>query len=433
MNIAAFIARRITFPKSKSFTKLIINIGITAVALSVTVMIVSTSLFNGFKTEISDKVFNFWGHIHISDSNTKRTFEPIAVTHDSILVNKIARLEAQEFQVPKYTFFGNPTGTYTLEQTNGGVKSISPFVVLPAIINTQEEFEGIYLRGLDMDYDYRRLDPFLKQGRWMALEDSAYVNEIVISVFLARKLQLKLNDQLLLNYVSNLGQVRKKLEIVGIYSTGIEEYDSKFGFVDLRIPQELLNWKSNEYGGYEVILEDGDDMAIMNEYIYVEELPSRLYSETIREKFDNIFSWLNLQDVNESVIFLLMIIVAIITMITTYLILILERTKTIGILKSLGASNASVVKIFLYCAFYIILRGMIIGNILGFGLCLLQKHTKIIKLDETNYLIDSAPILFDYSAIMLINIGVLFLTLIFLLVPSILISQIKPIRILRFN
>ena len=142
---------------------------------------------------------------------------------------------------------------------------------------------------------------------------------------------------------------------------------------------------------------------------------------------------LNLQDVNENVIFLLMIIVAIITMITTYLILILERTKTIGILKSLGATDFDVVKIFLYCAFFIITRGMLIGNILGFGLCILQKYTKIIKLDETNYLVDSAPILFNFQTILLINVGILVLTLVFLLIPSILISQIKPVKILRFN
>lgn len=432
MNIAAFIARRITFPKTRSFTKLIINIGIVAVALSVTVMIVSTSLFNGFKSEISQKVFNFWGHIHISDANTKRTFEPIPITHDTALISRISSLESQEFQVPNRSIFSKET-TYSPEKTSGGVKSISPFIILPTILNTKEEFLGIYLRGLSQDYDYERLDLFLKEGRWMNCVDTSYNNEIVLSEHIANKLLLKLEDNLLVNFIFEGRQMRKKLKIVGIYKTGIEEYDSQFSFVDLRILQEFIGWESHEYAGYELILDFQDDMDIMNEYIYVEELPSRLYSETIREKFDNIFGWLSLQDVNEQVIFILMMIVAIITMITTYLILILERTKTIGILKSLGATNNHVVKIFLYCAFYIISRGMIIGNLLGFGFCLLQKYTKFIKLDETNYLLDSAPILFNFQTIFLINIGVLVITLIFLLVPSILISQIRPVKILRFN
>ncbi len=433
MNIAAFIAKRITFPKTKSFTKLIINIGVIAVALSVTVMIVSTSLFNGFKNEVSQKVFNFWGHIHISDSNTKRTFEPIPITYDALLINHIANLGPQEFQVPQRSIFTDKLGSYKVEKTKGGVKSISPFIVLPAIINTRDEFEGLYLRGLDQSYDFERLGLFLNEGRWMNLVDSSYQEEIVLSRSIANKLQLKVEDKLVLNFIFEGKQMNKRLDVVGIYNTGIEEYDTQFGFVDLRILQEFIGWQPNQYAGYEVILDYENDMDIMNEYIYVEELPSRLYSETIREKFDNIFGWLNLQDVNENVIFLLMIIVAIITMITTYLILILERTKTIGILKSLGATNSNVVLIFLYCAFYIISRGMIIGNILGFGLCLIQKYTKIIKLDEANYLIDSAPILFNFQTIIFINLGVLFITLIFLLIPSILISQIKPVKILRFN
>jgi lipoprotein-releasing system permease protein len=433
MNIAAFIARRLTFPKTKSFTKLIINIGITAVALSVTVMIVSTSLFNGFKNEISQKVFNFWGHIHISDSNVKRTFEPIPIEHDEFLINTIKNLESVEFQMPSYAPLSNKMVGYKDEQTEGGVKSVSPFIVLPTIINTKEDFEGIYVRGLDNSYPYDRLDPFLKEGRWFNSLDTNYSKEIVLSSFLAKKLKLSIDDKMVINFISQGKQKSKRLDIVGVYNTGIEEYDSKFAFLDLRILQEFISWEENEYAGYEVILDNLDDMEIMNEYIYVQELPSQLYSETIREKFDNIFGWLNLQDVNERVIFILMIIVAIITMITTYLILILERTKTIGILKSLGATDGDVTKIFLYCAFFIITRGMLIGNALGFGLCILQKYTKFIKLDEANYLVDSAPILFNFQTIILINVGILFLTLVFLLLPSILISQIKPVKILRFN
>ena len=433
MNISSFIARRITFNQSQSFTKLIINIGITAVALSVMVMILSTSLFKGFKSEITEKVYNFWGHIHISDANTKRTFEAIPIEMDTAFVNRLKRLPPQEYQAPSAWYNFGAQDKFSMKLTNGAIKNISAFIVLPAILDTNKEFEGTYLRGLTKNYEWSRLDPFLKEGRWINFGDSSSITEIVLSRNTSDRINKVSGDQIIVNFVLQGQQIRKRLNIVGIYNTGIEEYDKQFAIVDMKLLQDALFWESNQIAGYEVVLDNMDDVSVLNEYIYIEELPPRLYSESIYEKFDNIFSWLELQDINEQVIFLLMIIVAIITMITTYLILILERTKTIGILKSLGANNMDVVKIFLYCAFYIILRGMIIGNLLGFGIALFQKITGIISLDEKNYLVDTAPILFDFPVIVLINAGVLILTLMFLLIPSLLIAQVKPVRIFRFN
>lgn len=432
MNISRFIASRITFQQSQGFTKLIINIGIVAVALSVTVMIISTSLFKGFKTEISNKVFSFWGHIHISDANTKRTFEAIPIEIDNELIKRLENKKSQSYQKPNSGFLSS-SESYQEKVTKGGIKSVSPFIILPTILDTNKEFEGMYLRGLTKEYIWERLDPFLLEGRWINFQDSVSKQELVISNYTSKRLKKSVGDKILVNFVLEGKQVRKRLEIVGVYNTGIEEYDKQFALADMELLQNALGWNNDQAAGYEVILDFEEDMAVLNEYIYIEELPSRLYSETIREKFDNIFGWLNLQDINEKVIFLLMIIVAIITMITTYLILIIERTHTIGVLKSLGASNLDVVKIFLYCASYIIMRGMIIGNVLGFTLCLIQKYFKLLKLDETNYLLDTAPISFDFPVILFINIGVLLLTLIFLLIPSVLISAIKPVRIFRFN
>lgn len=433
MNISRFIANRITFQGSKGFTKIIINIGTVAVALAVTVMIVSTSLFKGFKTEVSNKVFDFWGHIHISDANTKRTFEAIPISPDPELIDRLRNLGPQSYQSTRsFNWFGTQEDFKT-KTTKGSIQNISPFIILPAILDTRQEFEGMYMRGLDSDYQWSRLDEYLKEGRWLQFGDSSQNSEIVISEYTSKRLSRNIGDKIIVNFILEGKQTPKRMEIVGIYSTGIEEYDKQFSIIDMGLLQDVLGWVEGEVAGYEVILDNPEDMAIWNEYIYIEELPSRLYSETIREKFDNIFGWLGLQQINESVIFLLMIIVAIITMITTYLILILERTRTIGILKSLGATNRNVVNIFLYCAAYIIAKGMLIGNVLGIGLCLLQKQFKIIQLDETNYLIDRAPIAFDIPMIFYINIGVLAITLLFLLIPSLLISRINPVKILRFN
>ncbi|MDA9773970.1 ABC transporter permease [Saprospiraceae bacterium] len=433
MNISRFIARRITFQGSKGFAKIIMNIGTVAVALAVTVMIVSTSLFKGFNDQVSNKVFDFWGHIHISDSNTKRTFEAIPIEHDQDLIDRLQGLGPQTYNSTRsFDWFGYGE-EFKAKETRGSIKNISPFIILPAIIDTRKEFEGMYMRGLTKDYDWSRLDNYLKDGRWLNFDDVSSYTEIVLSEYTSKRLDRKVGDKIIVNFILEGRQIPKRMDVVGIYGTGIEEYDKQFAILDMSILQDALDWKEGEVAGYEVILEHAEDMALWNEYIYIEELPSRLYSETIREKFDNIFAWLGLQAINENVIFLLMIIVAIITMITTYLILILERTKTIGILKSLGATNGNVVGIFLYCAAYIISKGMLIGNILGLSLCFLQKQFKFIKLDEANYLIDSAPIAFDLPAIILINVGVLVVTLIFLLIPSLLISRIKPVKILRFN
>jgi len=433
MNISRFIARRITFQQSQGFTKLIIKIGIVAVALSVSVMIISTSLFKGFKSEISNKVFDFWGHIHISDSNTKRTFEAIPIDFDQEMVDRLESMEPQTYQAVKSNIFGRETSGFTEKETKGSIKNVSPFIITPAILDTNKEFEGIYLRGLTADYEWARLDGFLKKGRWIDFADSTSQKELVISLNTANRLGKDLGDMIIVNLVLEGQQIRKRMEIVGIYNTGIEEYDKQFAIVDMKLLQIAMDWDSTLVAGYEVILDYPEDMAVWNEYIYIEELPASLYCETIREKFDNIFGWLNLQDINERVIFLLMIIVAVITMITTYLILILERTHTIGVLKSLGATSRDVVKIFLYCAFYIITRGMLLGNLIGLGLCWIQQQFYLIKLDEVNYLVDRAPVLFDVWTIILINLGVLSITLLFLLIPSLLIASIKPVRIFRFN
>lgn len=431
MNLSRYIASRITFQQNKSFTKVIINIGIVAVALSVAVLIIATSLFKGFKTEISQKVYGFWGHIHISDANVKRTFETIPFRYDSTMVEKIREIESIEYQIPNK--LGTENVTYTKGTTKGGIKAIYPFIVTPALVDTKTEFEGLLLRGLNKEFPVASFEKFMKEGRLIDYHSEAAMKEIVVSSITLKRLGLKIDDELIISFFVGTNQLRKKLKVVGVYSTGIEEYDKQFAMVDLHMLQNALQWGNDQVAGLEVLVDNLSDADVLNEYIYVEELPSRLYSETVREKFPNIFDWLDIQNVNERVLFILMAIVSIITMITTYLILILERTHIIGVLKSLGATNQAVVRIFLYCAGFIIIRGIIIGNILGLGICFIQKYFRIIKLEEKNYLLDYAPIVFDWWMYFFINIGIILITLIFLLIPSFLISKITPSKILRFG
>jgi len=213
----------------------------------------------------------------------------------------------------------------------------------------------------------------------------------------------------------------------------LEEYDKRFGIVDIAKVQEILGWPASDVQGMEVVLDDVRDLDIISEYIYYEVLPQEYFAETIRSKFPSIFEWLNLQDINEKIILQLMIIVAIINMITVLLILILERTQMIGILKSLGMNNWSIRKIFIYNAGYIIFFGLIFGNILGLGVAFLQKHFQFIKLEEANYYLSTAPIEINWWTVLLLNIATLVVTLIFLVIPTMLVTRITPVKALRFE
>lgn len=429
MNVSRFIAKRITFQQKKAFTKVIINLGIAAVALSVTVLILSTSLFRGFKYEISDKVYSFWGHIHITDINVKRTFEAIPFEYDQRLVDTLENIKQVEYQ--ESGNFSNDS--YVQRLSKGGIANVYPYIVSPALIDVNKQFEGILLRGLNEQFINENFNRFIVEGNFIDFRDSLSKQQIVISKTTANRLKLNLSDFLLINFINKGKQVIKRLQVVGIYNTGIIDYDKQFAIVDLDLIRESIGWGANEIAGYEVLVDNLDDLSLINEYIYVQELPGQLYSETITEKFPNIFDWLDIQDVNELVLFFLMVIVSIVTMITTYLILILERTHTIGVLKSLGSTNWTVVKVFLYCAGFIMIRGIVIGNAIGLIICALQWKYKFIQLSEENYLLDYAPIAFDWGTYFLINAGIIVITLLFLLIPSFLISRIDPTKIFQFD
>lgn len=431
MNISQFIAKRITFNQEHAFTKVIIRIGITAVALAVTVLVIATSLFKGFEGEISHKIFDFWGDIHVSNANVTRTFEFVPFEHDTQLQKSIKEIGQIGYSVSKEGLLKDLKEKHSQKNTHAGIKSIYPFIVSPAILDAKSEFEGILLRGFDAHFDNKAIQRFIMKGRF--IDFNASNKNIVLSEYSANRLQLGVGDALILNFLKGNAQVKKRVDVVGVYKTGILEYDKRFAFVHMGLIQEGLGLDSTIIGGYEVLVEDKRDLELLNEYIYLEELPSNLYTETIKEKFPNIFDWLQIQHINEKVLFLLMVIVSIITMITTYLILILERTRTIGVLKSMGSTDFSIIKIFLYCAFYIIVRGIIIGNLVGLFLCYLQYQFKFIQLDEANYLLAYAPIEFNWIMYIIINLLMISITLLFLIIPSFVISKITPTKVLRFG
>jgi len=432
MNFGHFIAHRIAFSKSISFTKVIVRIAIAAIALSLATMILTTSIVQGFKKEISSKVFGFWGHIHITDTNINRTFEAVPIIKDQPYLEEIKEIGGLEYQLPASIMGNEVDGKYQMVETQGGVAHVQPFILSYGILSTSKEFGAIVLKGIDEDFDWEYLSDFVIKGRPVNLDDGES-SELVISAVTARTMQIDTGQRVQVSFIRDNEQIKRAFKVVGIYNTGLEEYDKTIALCDMRKLQGIMGWSEDEVYGYEVFLDNIEDLDILNEYIYQEILPARLYSESIKTKFPSIFEWLKLTDINEDVMFWLMLIVAIINMITALLIFILERTHMIGVLKALGSKNWQVRKIFLYNAGYIILFGLIFGNILGLGIAAIQYFTHVIKLDEANYYLTYAPILFNWTSIILLNVLCFVIILIFLIIPTYLVTRIDPIKTLRFE
>lgn len=430
MNFEYFIARKVAASGQRSFSLLIIRIAVVAVALSVAVMIVSTALIAGFKKEISSKIFGFWGHIHITDANVNRSLldlYPISTKQPFYpSLDTVGPVEYMSEEV----WFGREVTR--VRRTLGGVRHIQPFCIKPGIIEAGAEIEGIILKGVDASFDWVFVQQYLQEGRPLNTADTLD-NGILISRQTADRLQLVTGDDFLVHFLERNEEITRKFKVQGIYKTGLEEYDQKFALVDMRHIQQLLGWKADEASGFEVFIDDIADLQPLADHIYYDKLPNGVYAETIREKFPEIFDWLELQNINEAVILLLMLIVAIINMITALLILILERTNMIGVLKSMGSSNWSIRKIFLYYAAYIIAYGLFWGNLIGIGLCLAQRHFHLIKLSEADYYLSVAPVYLDWWTILVLNVGTLVINLLFLILPSYLVTRISPVKAIRFK
>jgi lipoprotein-releasing system permease protein len=432
MKAEFFIANRLAFSKDKTFTKTIIRIAIVAIALSITVMILTNAMISGFKKEIHSKMFGFWGHIHITDSGITKSFDAKPISKNDPFVDKIRKIKSVSYQIEKRDFFGQTIpDEYDVYKTLGGVDKVQSFLFMPGLLEKGKEFQTIVFKGIDNDFDWQGMERFLIYGHQVQKELGK--DDIVVSKYLANKLEIQVNQSVIVSFIENKSKIRRKLKVVGIYNTGLEEFDRRFIFGSADKIRPILNWDDDQVAGFEIFVDNIDDNQIINDYIYSEILPSQFYSETIQQKHPSIFEWLKLQDINETIILQLMNVVAIINMMTVLLILILERTKMIGTLKAVGATNWFVQKIFIFNAGFIIFFGILIGNVVGLFLAFLQKKFKFIKLDEANYYLDTAPINIEWSSIFFINILAFCVVLTFLLIPTFFINKIKPVQALRFD
>ena len=374
-------------------------------------MIVTVSFVNGFQKTISEKVFNFWGHIRVQQYQTGQSViaEETPVEQNSIVENILHK--------------------------NLSVQGFQRFATLSGVVENNKQIEGILFKGIDENYDSSKIKQFIRQGRWLNFSnDSLYSKEIILSAPVANSLQIKLNDTVKVYFISSAQQQAnyRKLIVCGIYKTGIDEYDKLFAIGDIKLIRRLNGWKPNEIGGYEVFLNNYKYLDTISKQLN-NQLPAEWTSMNIKEIYPNIFDWLNVQDVNRNVVFIIMSIVAVINLITCLLILVLERTRMIGILKAVGINNFSVQKIFLFHATWIAVMGVLLGFAVGVGLCLLQQHFGIITLDEANYYVHVAPVQIIWQQIFLICAATIAVCFLALIIPTLFVRKIYPVQAIGFR
>lgn len=405
MKFERFVAYRILKKDRENFSRPIIRIAITAVALGIAIMLIATSVVTGFKKTVTNKVTGFTSHIRVLSYDNNKSWEISPIPKHQDFIQNL--------------------------KNNDDIRHIQSFGLKAGILKHNNQILGGVLKGIDTDYDWSFIKENLKKGNIFNIHDSAKTNDIIISAYHARKLNLDTGQPVLMYFIQDPPRYYK-FNITGIYSSGIEEMDQRFIICDMRHIQKLNNWKNDQIAGYEIFLKDFDDLDLYTSLIY-ENTGFDLKVENINSLNPQIMDWLNMLNTNVVIILTLMFLVSAITMTSTLLILILEKTRMIGIFKAMGSNNTSIRKIFIYNTLFIVGRGLLWGNITGLGILFLQKTTGLITLDETTYYMAYVPVNFNISHLLLINAGTLFICTLFLIIPSYLISRISPVNAIRFE
>ena len=374
-------------------------------------MIITLAFVNGFQEKVAQKVFGFWGHIRVQKYESGK----------SLIAEELPLIKNKEVE--------------RVITATPGVASYQSFATKSAVLESNNEIEGVLIKGIERGENHQALKQYLVAGKWIGFNDSTYSKEVLVSDAVAKQLQIKINDTIKVHFVAtntNAQKTYRKLVVVGFYHTGIEEYDKLFMITDINLIRRINNWDNNQIGGYEVFIDQHQNIDAVSGNLS-NQLPSEWMSKSIKEIYPNIFDWLDIQDVNRNVVFIVMGIVALINLITCLLILMLERTNMIGLLKSMGATNWTIQKIFIVYASFITLAGVGLGLLIGVGICVFQQATGFITLDEASYYITVAPIKIIWWQVAAVCAGTSLVCFISLFLPTLLIPKISPVKAIEFT
>lgn len=414
MNLPYFIANRLIKGRREgtSFSRPINVIAIVGIAMGLAVMILAVAILTGFKQQIREKVVGFGSHIQIMNFDSNISFETTPISDTQKFIPKIRQLP--------------------------GIEHIEVFATKAGIIRTDEDIQGVVLKGIGSDFDWSYFKSNMVDGSVFNVTDTGHTDKVIISKKISDMLRLKTGDSFSMLFIQDPPRMRK-FTISGIYETSLEEFDKMYVFCDIGHIKRLNGWRDDQVSGFEVFINDFDRLDEMTTAVRdaigykLTEEDTKFKVTNIRNRYPQIFDWLNFQDINVIIIILLMLIVAGFNMISGLLILILEKTNMIGVLKSLGAEDITIRRVFLYQAAYLIGKGLFWGNFIGIGLAYLQLKTRLITLDPTSYYIKTVPVNLELVHILLLNAGTMAAIIIMLLVPSQLISRISPVKAIRFD
>ncbi len=399
---------------NKRISKPAVRIATIGVALGLAIMIISVSVIIGFKHTIRDKVIGFGSHITLANNYSLKTGELYPVTVNQDVLNTLREIS--------------------------GVAHVQKYAYKQGILKTDDDFLGVMFKGVDANYDTTFISDYLVEGQLPKFSDSASTNKIVISKLIANKLKLKSGDKIFAYFVGNNADVRtRKFTVEGIYETNLKRFDEVLCLTDFYTARKLNGWEDDQASGAEIEVEDFDNLYTVAKDVAdtfdgtIDEQGNTYFSSTILNSYPQIFAWLDLLNLNIWVILALMFVVSGVTIISGLLIIILERTQMIGLLKAIGSRNTYIRKIFLWFAVFIISKGLVIGNIIGIGICLLQHHFGLVKLDASAYFVSTVPIEINPLIIIVLNVATLVICTLILIAPSYLISRIHPARSIRFE
>jgi lipoprotein-releasing system permease protein len=413
LNLEFFIAKRL-FKGSdkKSFSGPVIFISVSAIAISLAIMIISVSIVTGFKAEITNKIVGFGSHIQIVNYDNNSSYETFPISENQSFIAEIKKLT--------------------------GILSINRFIIKAGIIKSEENLQGVVFKGVGKDYDWKFFRQYLVDGNIPIFLDSIRSDSILISQYLANILNLKTGDRFTAYFIQDPPRLRK-FTVSGIYNTQLEDLDKTFVFLDLKHLRKINNWNEDQITGFEVHVDDIRKLLkyelLINQIVGSNFNPNGeiLKVKNIKEEYPGIFDWLSLLDINVWVILVLMLSVACFNMITGLLVIILEKVSLIGILKSMGAANIKIEKIFIYLSSMLIIRGLVFGNILGLGLLFIQKYFGIIKLDPESYYLSVVPVNINVLHVLLLNVFTIITIVVMMFLPAKIISKISPSKSIKFN